>query len=145
MKTSAMIQSKYLKKEDFATPEVLTIRGIQIEEVDKSGETKWILYFAEKPKGLVMNVTKIRQLEAGFGDETDNWMGKKVKVSHDPTVMMGPQVVGGIKLTLPGGAVANGMARPPTSGVKPMTRPPQAASTSVADFDYDPATESDEF
>lgn len=100
MKTSQMVQSKFLKKEDFPQPEVLTIRSIAIEEVGK-GDTRWVLYFNEKTKAVVLNITKIRQLEAGFGDETDHWVGKKIKVSHDPTVMMGQQVVGGIKFTLP--------------------------------------------
>ena len=100
MKTSQMIQSKFLKKDDFPSPEVLTIRGCQIEEVGK-GDTRWVMYFQEKAKGIVLNVTKIKQLEGGFGDETDLWVGKKIKVSNDPSVMMGTQVVGGIKFTLP--------------------------------------------
>lgn len=100
MKTSQMVQSKFLKKDDFPQPEVLTIRSIAIEEVGK-GDTRWVLYFNERTKAVVLNITKIRQLEAGFGDETDHWVGKKIKVSHDPTVMMGQQVVGGIKFTLP--------------------------------------------
>lgn len=100
MKTSQMVQSKFLKKEDFPQPEVLTIRSIAIEEVGKN-DTRWVLYFNEKTKAVVLNITKIRQLEAGFGDETDHWVGKKIRVSHDPTVMMGQQVVGGIKFTLP--------------------------------------------
>lgn len=107
MKTSEMIQSKFLKKEDFPSPKVMTIRGVQVEEVGK-GDTRWVLYFAENTKGVVLNITKIKQLEAGFGDDTDHWIGKKVKVSNDPTVMFGQQVVGGIKLTLP-----SGTAQPP--------------------------------
>lgn len=100
MKTSQMITSKFLKKEDFPQAEVLTIRGCQVEEVGK-GDTRWVIYFQEKTKGVILNVTKIKQLEAGFGDDTDLWVGKKIKISNDPTVMMGQQVVGGIKFTLP--------------------------------------------
>ena len=100
MKTSQMIQSKFLKKDDFPSPEVLTIRGVAIEEVGR-GDTRWVLQFNEKPKGIVLNVTKIKQLEAAFGDDSDYWIGKKIKVEHDPTVMMGQQVVGGIKFTMP--------------------------------------------
>jgi hypothetical protein len=107
-----MVQSKFLKKEDFPQPEVLTIRSIAIEEVGK-GDTRWVLYFNEKTKAVVLNITKIRQLEAGFSDETDNWVGKKIKVSHDPTVMMGQQVVGGIKFTLPNKAAAPPPPPPP--------------------------------
>lgn len=102
MKTSQMIQSKFLKKEDFPQPEVLTIKDCSLEEVGKS-DTRWVLFFKEKAKGVVLNVTKIKQLEAAYGDDTDGWVGKKVRLSHDPTVMMGTQQVGGIKLTLPSG------------------------------------------
>lgn len=100
VKTSQMVQSKFLKKDDFPQPEVLSIRGVSLEEVGRN-EERWVLYFNERTKGIVLNVTKIKQLEAAYGDDTDHWVGKKVKVEHDPTVMMGTQVVGGIKFTLP--------------------------------------------
>lgn len=103
MKTSQMITSKFLKKDDFPQPEVLTIKDCSLEEVGK-GDTRWVLFFKEKAKGVVLNVTKIKQLESAYGDDTDGWVGKKVKLSHDPTVMMGTQQVGGIKMQLPSGS-----------------------------------------
>lgn len=112
MKTSEMIQSKFLKKEDFPTPTVLSIKGCSLEEVGR-GDTRWVLYFNERTKGIVLNVTKIKQLESSYGGETDSWVGRKVKVLHDPTVMMGTQVVGGIKFVMPSGAPAPVQAPPP--------------------------------
>lgn len=112
MKTSQMIQSKFLKKEDFPSPEVLTIKHVALEEVGR-GENRWVLYFREKAKGIVLNATKIKQLEARYGDESDDWTGQRVKVMHDPTVMMGTQVVGGIKFVLPSGSTAPQPAPPP--------------------------------
>jgi len=100
MKTSQMVQSKFLKKDDFPTPEVLTIKDVTLEEVGR-GDTRWVLWFKEKAKGIVLNVTKIKQLEATYGDESDAWNGRKVKVLHDPTVMMGTEMVGGIKFIMP--------------------------------------------
>ena len=97
MKTSDMIQSKYLKKDDFSQPTVMTIKGCTMEDVGQ-GDTRWILWMHERQKGLVLNVTKIRQLEASYGQDTDYWLGKKVKLSHDPTVMYAGKIVGGIKL-----------------------------------------------
>lgn len=98
MKTSDMIQSKWLKKEDFPQPTVLTIKGCTLEEIGGE-DTKWVLWLQERPKGLVLNVTKIRQLEAAYGHDTDHWVGNKVKLSHDPTVMYAGKMIGGIKLT----------------------------------------------
>ena len=105
MKVSQMIVSKYLKKEDFERPAVLTIRGVAIEEVGR-GETEWVMYFNECVKGLVLKTTKIRQLGAGFGDDSDMWVGKKIRLFHDPSVMFGPAVVGGIGMQLPAAAAA---------------------------------------
>lgn len=105
MRTSDMIQSKYLKKEDFPSPQVLTIKNLSLEEVGK-GDTRWVLWFNEKVKGLALNVTKIKLLEAAYGQESDDWLGKKVKLSLDPTVMFGTQQVGGIKLETPSSAKA---------------------------------------
>jgi hypothetical protein len=107
-----MIQSKYLKKEDFPTPAVLTIKDVSLEEVGR-GDTRWVLFFKERAKGIVLNVTKIRQLEAKYGPETDDWIGKKIKAEHDPTVMMGTQVVGGIKFTMPSGGAPAPVQPPP--------------------------------
>ena len=112
MKTSEMVQSKFLKKDDFQTPTVLTIKSVSLEEVGR-GDTRWVLYFHEKAKGVVLNVTKIRQLETKYGHETDDWIGKKIKAENDPTVMMGTQVVGGIKFTMPSGPVAPVVNPPP--------------------------------
>lgn len=106
MKTSQMIQSKFLKKEDFPVPMVMTIRGVAMEKVGNNGDARWVLYFNENTKGIVLNVTKIRQLEATFGDESDSWVGKRIQVMNDPTVMMGQQIVGGIKFVMPRAAAA---------------------------------------
>ncbi len=125
MKTSQMIQSKFLKKEDFPSPEVLSIKHVALEEVGR-GESRWVVYFREKTKGIVLNVTKIKQLEAAYGDDTDNWTGRKVKVLHDPTVMMGAEVVGGIKFVLPSAAQIAAQPAPPPP-------PPQAATEGFDD------------
>jgi hypothetical protein len=116
-KVSEMIVSKYLKKEDFDEDQVCTIKDCKLEEISQQGETKWILYFREHQKGLVLNTTTIRVLEQAFGDNSDDWIGKRVKVYVDPNVSFQGRVVGGLRL------------RPPPKGTtqqKPATPPPQA-------------------
>lgn len=130
MKTANMIESKFLKKTDFDVPAVLTIKDCSLEEVDKSGETKWILWFKEKPKGLVLNATKIHLLET-FGLDTDEWVGKKVQLSHDPSVMMGALRVGGIKLSLPKGAYSASPGRP----AAPQARQANQATSVTPEFE----------
>ena len=95
-KTSDMIQSKFLKKEDFSTAAVLTIKDCTLEDV--GDDSRWVLWLRERDKGLVLNVTKIRMLESAYGQDTDDWRGQRVKLSHDPSVTFAGKVVGGIKL-----------------------------------------------
>ena len=97
-KTSDMIQSKFLKKDDFDSPQVLTIKDCTLEEVGNEGDSRWVLWLKERDKGLVLNVTKIRLLESAYGQDTDDWRGNRVKLSHDPSVMFAGKIVGGIKL-----------------------------------------------
>jgi hypothetical protein len=101
-RTSEMIQSKFLRKEDFDEDQVVTISSIKLEEMQgNTNETKWVLYFKELQKGMVLNVTTIRVLEQAFGDESDDWTGKKVMVYVDPNVSFQGRVVGGLRLKPP--------------------------------------------
>lgn len=126
MRTADMIQSPFLKKEDFMTPTILTIKRVSLEQVVK-GEEKWVLFFNEKTKGLVLNKTKIKLLEGGYGDDTDMWTGKKVRLSFDPTVAFGGETVGGIKLEVSKAASA-------PVPVKPVA---VVATAPVESFDQD--------
>lgn len=103
MKTSDMIESKYLKKENFDDDQTCTIKGIKQENLGRedSPEMRWVIYFKEYPKGMVMNITTIRVLEASFGDETNDWIGKKVTVYVDPSVSFQGRVVGGLRIRVP--------------------------------------------
>src|SRR6185312_16623198 len=79
-KVSDMIVSKFLRKEDFDEDQVCTIKDCLLEEMQGSNDTKWVLYFKEHAKGMVLNTTTIRVLEQAFGDDSDHWIGNKVKV-----------------------------------------------------------------
>lgn len=100
MKVKDMIESKYLRKEDFDEDQICTIKGLKLEDLGKDDkkEERWILYFREHSKGIVLNVTSIRVLEAAYGDESDLWIGKKVTVYVDPNVSFQGRVVGGLRL-----------------------------------------------
>ncbi|HXN96010.1 MAG TPA: hypothetical protein VN879_16010 [Candidatus Acidoferrales bacterium] len=100
MKVKDMIESKYLRKEDFDEDAICTIKGLKLENLGKDDkvEERWIIYFREQAKGMVLNITSIRVLESAFGDESDNWVGKKVTVYVDPNVSFQGRVVGGLRL-----------------------------------------------
>lgn len=115
-KVSEMIQSKFLRKEDFDEDRVMTIKGCRLEVMPgDSGDQKWVLYFREEAKGMALNVTTIRVLEQAYGDDSDHWVGNKVMVYVDPNVSFGGKIVGGLRL------------RTPKKGPRPQAPPPETA------------------
>lgn len=121
-KVSDMIVSKFLRKEDFDEDRVMTIRGVKLEDMPgDDGQQKWVLYFREEAKGMALNVTTIRVLEKAFGDDSDQWVGKKVKVYVDPNVSFGGRVVGGLRLMPPKNTAARTPPPPPPEERAPLT------------------------
>lgn len=125
MRTDQMIKSNYISKAEVkaAGALILTIVDCTLEKV--GSDDKWILWFNEHPKGLSLNNTKIKLLEAAYGDDSDYWRSYKVKLTFDPTVMMSGQVVGGIKLSTSAagrGALARGGS--PGPAAPPGAPPP---------------------
>jgi hypothetical protein len=110
-----MIQSKFLRKEDFDEDQVMTIKDCKLEDVGKedAAEQRWVLYFRERDKGMVLNVTTIRVLEQAYGGDTDQWVGNKVMVYVDPNVSFGGKVVGGLRLRTPKKQGAKAPTPPP--------------------------------
>lgn len=84
MKFNAMFPSKYLKADDIQGQEpVVTIESLDMERMkDKTGkeEDKWMLSFEGKEKGLILNKTNGKTLVGLFGDDTKEWMGKRIKL-----------------------------------------------------------------
>ena len=105
MHISNLKDSKYLKKEDCDPPILVTITECVEENVAKEGqppEMKWALYFKEIEKPIILNSTN-GQIIAGItgSEETDDWVGKKIVLYHDPNVSFGGKLVGGIRARAP--------------------------------------------
>jgi hypothetical protein len=125
-KVSDMIISKFLRKEDFDTDQICTIKNVTLEDMQgDKGEQRWVIWFRERDKGMVLNVTSIRVLEQAFGDDSDDWIGKKVKVYVDPNVSFQGKVVGGLRLM------------PPRKQPESKTPPKEAATAASEGFDDD--------
>jgi hypothetical protein len=117
-----MLQSKYLKKEDFPDPVLMTIAGVHkvnIAKEDEKPQYKYAMKFNEAEKPLLLNSTNIK-LAAKFcnSDDSDDWVGKKIVVYNDENVSFGNDIIGGIRFR-----------RPKT--------PANKASSPVADMDDD--------
>lgn len=100
-----MNEGKYLKKDDFPQPALLTIKRYQRENVAKDNdpeEHKWIVYFHETEKGLVLNSTNLQLLQLATGSTgTEDSLNKKVVLFNDPTISFGGKLTGGIRIRAP--------------------------------------------
>lgn len=106
MKFSAMkAPSKYLTKEDVDPKKLVTIRKFAMETIEGRGksEDKWILYFAECEKGMVLNPTNQKLMMMALGmtpdSDTNDAIGKKIVVWNDMSVQdLNGELVGGIRI-----------------------------------------------
>lgn len=99
----SMIESKFLKKEDFPEPRIMTIQKFESENVakeDEIPEIKWTIYFVGEKKPMVINSTNIQILKAAFGSPAAA-VGQRVQVYVDPNVSFGGKLVGGLRLRGP--------------------------------------------
>ena len=80
MKGNAVFPGKYLRADDLGGKEpVVTVSHIKIETLGE--DSKPVLYFAGKERGLVLNKTNWSALVDVTGEEdSDDWEGKKVKL-----------------------------------------------------------------
>lgn len=121
-KIDQMLESKFLKQADVGPGVLMTVKGVDQQNVAKQGadpEYKWCLHFREEEKPLVLNSTNIQLCKVVFeSDDTDHWIGKPVVLYTDPTVMYAGKVVGGIRVRKP----KPGAVKPaPVPVVEPLT------------------------
>ena len=102
---SEMFPGKWLKKEDVPHPTTATISRVSREEVnaDNGGrEMKVVMAFAEPHlKPMILNIGNATAVTELYGDDSANWVGKRVEVYTDPNVMFGGKRVGGLRLRAP--------------------------------------------
>ena len=105
MRIGEMKESKYLKKEEVGKGKLVTIRELQKENVameNQAPEEKYVLYFEEAHKGIVLNWTNIQLISQAVGsEETNDWIGKKIVLFEDPNVSFGGKLTGGIRVRAP--------------------------------------------
>jgi hypothetical protein len=77
MKISEEFPSKYLKAADLQGREVrVTIANVEREKM--GDDTKPVVYFKGKEKGVVLNKTNSNAIADAYGDDTDDWFGHDI-------------------------------------------------------------------
>lgn len=96
-------ESKYLKHQDLDGKDmVLTIADVKREELkekDGSSKRKFVLYFQELEKGLVLNTTNMNILYSLMKtDDGDVWIGKRITLWTKEDIEMGGEMKAGIRI-----------------------------------------------
>ena len=100
-----LTESKFIKKEDIPpNGAVVTITGFSKEEVvDDKGknETLTVVHLDAFEKGWILKSTNFWLIADAYGEDYSKWIGKKIKLVNDPSVMFGTKRVGGIRVKTP--------------------------------------------
>jgi hypothetical protein len=88
-----MFPSKWLAAADLDDADLtVTIRGCTFEEVTPT-ERKWVLWFEETEKGMVLNKTNSKMIsQLLLSDDTDDWVGRKIILFPTQVDFQGDQV-----------------------------------------------------
>lgn len=123
MRMNDVFPSTYLKADDIPKGSVVSARIDRVEKEElgqgKDKETKPVMYFIGKEKGLVMNKTNWQMVAYAYGDESDDWHGQGVQIVRDMTTF-GGKPVECLRLRIP---------QPMNGGGQAQARPAEAALT----------------
>lgn len=126
MNITQLKNSQFLKKEDVGKGALVTIRGCDQQNVALPGaseELKWALHFDELEKPLILNQTNGTMIASILGSqESDDWIGKKIVLYSDPTIMYAGKIIGGIRVRAPRNQPA---AKPAAPARKPQPANPE--------------------
>ncbi len=100
-----MKHSKYLTKHDVEPDVLVTITACEEKDVSMESqppEMKWVLSFEETDKPMVLNWTNINLIAVITGEEhTEDWVGHKIVLWNDRTIMFAGKITGGIRVRKP--------------------------------------------
>ncbi len=136
MDSRTMHPGKYLKASDFEQPQLWTISALQEEEIQNQqtgkSENKWVIYFVEDDRGIILNITNRLALEEYLGFETDDWLQHQVVIFKGRT-QFGSKTVDAIRMRQPRAAGQH----PPKP--KSTSYPPVSANQRLAPAAENPA------
>jgi len=99
MKVSEEFPSQYLKASDLGGREVrVTMARVEREKIGT--DTKLILYFKGKEKGLVLNKTNAFAIGDAYGEDTEDWYDQPLIMFSIKTEYQG-KIVDGLRCRVP--------------------------------------------
>jgi len=80
MNIKAAFPPKFLKTEDLRGQRVTLVIDRVQSQLLNDGQSKPVVYFQGRKKGLILNKTNAFAIAQHHGEETDQWRGKRVTV-----------------------------------------------------------------
>ena len=93
--------SKYLKYQELDGKDwVFTIASFKHENLGQGEkkEMKWVLYFQEMEKGFALNATNGKVICKLYGEEMNDWVGKKITLYEKDDIEYAGDLVSGIRV-----------------------------------------------
>ena len=118
MRISAAFPSEYLKAADLQGQNVRVVID-RVEMRDVGDDTKPVVFFQNKNKGVVMNKTNANNIAIAYGDDTDDWTGKEV-ILYEAMVDFQGRSVAAIRI------------RPPAAKDRPKPTPKVVTQQAIA-------------
>ena len=76
---------------------IITVQSVNLTN-EAGKKTVWVHYHGGEGRPWRVSTGMVRILSAGWGPESDNWIGKSVKIFNEPTVRFGGKEVGGVQI-----------------------------------------------
>jgi len=86
-----MFPSRFLRAADLPR-KGMTLTIDALEQEDLNGENKWIMFFVEEEKGLMLNKTNATAIADELGGKTVEWSGHKVHLRKEKVDFQGRRV-----------------------------------------------------
>lgn len=120
MKISEEFPSKWLKASDLGGREVrVTMANTEREKI--GDDTKLVLYFKGKERGVVLNKTNAGTISDAYGDDTDDWFDQPLILFAVKTDFQG-KVVDAIRCRVP--TAKDNRNQPPVRKEDPISSGP---------------------
>jgi len=124
MRVSDAFPSEFLKAADLQGRNItLLISHVEMTEIGR--DSRPVLFFKGKEKGLVLNKTNANNIATVYGDDTDDWSGGEVTL-YEAMVDYQGKTVPAIRVRVP--------PRKPAAAQRPA---PQAETRAAAPMDDD--------
>jgi hypothetical protein len=91
MKISELYPRRFARGSDLKGPATVTIKEITQEELHPAGRPvmKFVLWFTETPRGVILTRPLALQLAEILGDDTATWKDQKITLYPEPMNIAG--------------------------------------------------------